>query len=85
MPTEKRAALLNEMAIAILYQRPGDAEGIALLREAIALGDQTGSRLAAIVRQNLAVQIDPQWPDRRRRGRHPGVPQARVRDVPADP
>jgi tetratricopeptide (TPR) repeat protein/tRNA A-37 threonylcarbamoyl transferase component Bud32 len=52
-----RAGALSELANAISYQRPGDAEAIALYRESIALGDSAGSLQAVVNLHNLAVAL----------------------------
>jgi serine/threonine protein kinase len=52
-----RAGALGELANAIIYQRPGDAEAIALYRESIVIGDSVGSLQASVNLHNLAVTL----------------------------
>ena len=54
---ELRAGSFADLAAAIIYQRPGDPEGVALFRESIALGDSVGSPVAAVTWHNLGVAL----------------------------
>jgi serine/threonine-protein kinase len=52
-----RSGALGELANSIIYQRPGDAEAIALYRESIAIADRVGSLQASVNLHNLAVTL----------------------------
>ncbi len=54
-----RAGAIGELANSIAYQRPGDAEAIALFRESIAIGDANGvpTGQASVNLHNLAVAL----------------------------
>jgi serine/threonine protein kinase len=52
-----RSAVLGELGAAIGYQRPGDPEAIALMRESTALGDSIGSAVVPVMQHNLAIQL----------------------------
>jgi tetratricopeptide (TPR) repeat protein len=57
-PTEEmKGNQIGELAAAVLYQRPGDPEGIALFREALGFLDHAGSVAAPITYHNLAVAL----------------------------
>jgi tetratricopeptide (TPR) repeat protein len=54
-----RSGAFSDLAVVILYQRPGDEEAISLLRESIALSDAHGANTgqAAVILHNLAVAL----------------------------
>ena len=54
-----RSGAIGELANSIAYQRPGDAEAIALFRESIAIGDANGvpSGQISVNLHNLAVAL----------------------------
>jgi serine/threonine-protein kinase len=51
------AAILGDLAASIIYQRPGDAEAMALMREAIAVSQPVAPLQSAVFRHNLAVAL----------------------------
>jgi eukaryotic-like serine/threonine-protein kinase len=53
----ERAEVLNDLAVAVVGQRPDDAEAIALMQEAIALGVEAESPAVAVMETNLAVTL----------------------------
>jgi serine/threonine-protein kinase len=54
-----RAGAIGELGNAIAYQRPGDAEAVALFRESIAIGDANGvaSAQTSVMLHNLAITL----------------------------
>lgn len=52
-----RGPALSELGVAIGYQRPGDPEAIALLRESIELSKSVSLPVVAVLQHNLAIQL----------------------------
>lgn len=52
-----RAGMIGELAIAIAYQRPGDPEAIALMQEALAIGEVANWPAVPVTQHNLAIQL----------------------------
>lgn len=54
---ERLAGVLGDLGASIAYQRPGDAEAVELMREAIAVGSPAAPLMGAVNRHNLAIAL----------------------------